>query len=188
MTISNLFLVTLFGCALPIASAQQIENADFSKGKTGWTGDGKAVFIDEKGEVSDTAKPGATPALRIELSKAAWKGIKQKLRPKANDSQIQLELQVKADAAFKRAPESREYSTTVDFREGGQYTWSGDVHPKCDILIRVKDETWQYRPMSLTPIDTWKTVTQSFAGLKGRQREIELLFPPGEGVVYLKGK
>jgi len=187
MKTSNLILAALFGCALHGASAQQIENADFAKGKTGWMGDGKAVFIDEKGEVSETPKPGTTPAIRIELSKAGWKGIKQKLRPKANESAIQVVLQVKGDAAFKKAPESREYSN-VDFREGGEYTWKAEVFPKCDFLIRVKDETWLYRPISLAPVDAWKTVTQSFAGLKGRQREIELLFPPGEGMVYLKGK
>ena len=182
-----LILAALLGCALSGASAQQIENADFSKGKTGWSGDGKAVFIDEQGAISDTPKPGATPALRIELNKAAWKGIKQKLRPKANESDIQIELQVKADAAFKRAPDSREYSK-VDFREGGQYSWGAEVFPKCDFLIRVKDEGWLYRPVALTPVDAWKKVTQSFTALKGRQREIELLFPPGDGVVYLKGK
>ena len=34
-------------CTVP--PAQQGENADFAKGKTGWAGDGKAVFIDEGG-------------------------------------------------------------------------------------------------------------------------------------------
>ena len=62
------------------------------------------------------------------------------------------------------------------------------MYPKCDFLIRVKDDGWQYRPISLAPVDSWKTMTHSFTGLKGRQREIELLFPPGEGAVYLKGK
>lgn len=187
MKIRNiLFLIPLI-CGVQGAHAQTIDNADFTNGKTGWLGDGKAVFIDAQGVVSETPKPGTTPAIRIELSKSGWKGIKQKLRPKANEAQIEITVQVKADSTFKRVPESREYSS-VDFREGGQYGWSAEVYPKCDFLIRVKDEGWQYRPISLAPVDSWKTVTQSFTGLKARQREIELLFPPGEGAVYLKGK
>lgn len=170
------------------ARAQKIDNEDFAKGKSGWTGDGKEVFTNAAGEVSETKKEGFSPVIRIELSKSAWKGLKQRLRPKSDETKIDFALQVKADAKFKREAESRAYSNGIDFKEGGQYGWSAEVYPKCDFLVRVKDEGWQYRPVSLAPLDAWKTVSVSISGLKGRQRELELLFPPGEGTVYLKGK
>lgn len=185
LTTRPFIVLWLLAAALPGAHSQEIENADFAKGKSGWMGDGEVVYIDAQGEVSDTKKPEATPAIQIELSKTAWKGIRQRLRVKPDEAVINLVVQVKAGSGFKRADSSRLY--TSDFKEGGQYGWSAEVYPKCDFLVRVKTDGWQYRPVSLAPVDTWKTVTQRFEGLKGRQREIELLFPPGDGTVLLKG-
>lgn len=167
--------------------AQEIDNPDFSRGKSGWLGDGKAVYFDSAGAVSETASPGSVPGLKIELSRNSWKEIRQTVRPKQKETEIRISLQVMADPAFKRLAESKDYSD-VDFDEGGGYAWSALVFPRCDFLIRVHDETWYYRPFSLAPLGTWKNFSAGFPKLKARQREIALLFPPGQGTVYLKGK
>lgn len=171
--------------SLAASQAQEVDNIDFAKGKTGWLGDGKEVYIDAAGAVSETQTPGSTPAIKIELSKNSWKSLKQKLRPKSKETEIKFSIQVKADTDFAPLAESKEY-TNADWKMGGEYVWSAEMYPKCDFLVRVKDETWYYRPIKLVP-GTWKKSSVNFAGLKGRQREVELLFPPGEGTIYLKG-
>lgn len=180
-------LSAILGLSLSGLLSQEINNPDFSRGKAGWLGDGKPVWFDSTGEVSETASPGSIPGLKVELSKNAWREVRQSLRPKQKESEISFSIQAMADPAFKRLAESKEYSD-VDFGEGGGYVWSALVFPKCDFLIRVHDDTWYYRPLSLMPLGTWKTLTADFPKLKARQREIALLFPPGEGTVYLKAK
>lgn len=178
-----------FTLALSLAglNAQTIDNADFSLGKRGWLGDGKAVYFNSDGSVSETSSPGAVPGLKIELSKNSWREIKQSLRAKLDETAIAISIQVMADPTFKRAEKSKDYSN-VDFGEGGGYVWSALVYPECDFLIRVKDGSWFYRPLSLQPVGTWKNFSADFQKLSNRTREIALLFPPGEGTVYLKGK
>lgn len=182
MKIRTPFLAAL--TSLHGAWSQQITNADFLQGKTGWVGDGIVVHISPDG--SEESSPGSHPAIRIDLRENQWTGIKQRLLPKAKDSRIDIELQVRADPAFERAETSRKYSA-VGFKDKGEYVWSGEIHPKCDFLIRVKDQTWHYRLMSLSPVGAWKTVRAAFPDLGSRQREIALLFPPGKGSAYLKG-
>jgi len=177
----------VLGMFLNGAGAQEINNADFSRGKAGWLGDGKVVYFDASGGVSDTESPGAVCGLKIELSRNAWREIHQSLRPKQKETDIRFAIQVMAEPSFKRLAESKEYSD-VDFGEGGGYVWSALVYPKCDFLVRVHDDTWYYRPRSLAPLGTWKMFSEDFPKLKARQREIALLFPPGEGTVYVKGK
>lgn len=181
------FYMLILGLFLGSLDAQEINNADFSRGKAGWLGDGKVVYIDSSGTVSATASPGATPAIQIDLSKNDWREVKQKLHANNDDSLITFSVQIKSSPDFKRLETSRKYSD-VDFGEGGGYSWSALVFPKCDFLIRVQDDTWYYRPFSLSPAGTWKSFTASFPKLKMRQREIALLFPPGEGSVLVKGK
>ena len=171
--------------ALVSLHAQEVDNINFAKGKTGWLGDGKEVYVDAAGAVSETQTPGSTPAIKIELSKNSWKSLTQKLRPKSKETDIKFAISVKADTDYVPLAESKEYSNS-DWKMGGEYVWSAEVYPKCDFLVRVKDETWYYRPVKLVP-GTWKKCSVNFPGLKGRQREVELLFPPGEGTVYLKG-
>jgi hypothetical protein len=180
-------LSAILGLSLSGLLAQEIDNPDFSHGKAGWQGDGKAVFFDSAGAVSETASPGSVPGLMIELNRNAWREIRQTVRPKQKESEIRFSVQVMADPAFKRLAESKKFSD-VDFGEGGGYVWSALVFPKCDFLIRVHDDGWFYRPFSLMPAGTWKAFSADFPKLKTRQREIALLFPPGEGTVYLKGK
>ncbi len=188
MTKASLVLAaTILGLFLSNLPAQEVDNPDFAKGKTGWQGDGKVVYFAADGSISETASPGATQGLKIDLSKNAWREVHQSLRPKQKDTEIQYSVQVMAEPSFVRLPESREYSD-VDFQQGGGYIWSALVYPKCDFLLRVRDDTWYYRPRSLTPLGTWKTITENFPKLKARQREIALLFPPGEGTVYVKGR
>ena len=167
------------------SAAQEVENAGFTQGKTGWQGDGKVVYLVADGTVSETEKEGATPALRIQLKKSGWSEVRQVLRPKAKDSAVSFGIQVKADADFKRLPESRDYSP-VKFTEGGKWVWSAKVNPKCDFLVRLEDKGWYYRPHSLSPGGSWKTVAEEFPELVDRKRELALLFPPGEGTVYLQ--
>lgn len=183
-TRSLLCLAVAIICLTHLQS-QEVDNIDFAKGKTGWLGDGKEVYIDASGAVSEAQTPGSTPAIKVELSKNSWKSLKQKLRPMSKETEIKFTIQVKADTDFAPLAESRDY-TNSDWKMGGEYVWSAEMFPKCDFLVRVKDETWYYRPVKLVP-GTWKKCSVSFPGLKGRQRELELLFPPGVGTVYLKG-
>ncbi|PTX95068.1 hypothetical protein DB345_12285 [Spartobacteria bacterium LR76] len=185
--VSLALAASVLGLFLNSTIAQEVDNPDFSKGKTGWMGDGKVVYFAADGTISETAAAGAVPGLKIELSKNEWKEVHQNLRPKQKDTEIQYSVQVMADPTFVRLPESKDYSD-VDFRQGSGYAWSALVYPKCDFLMRVHDDTWYYRPRSLTPLGTWKTFSESFPNLKARQREIALLFPPGEGTIYVKGK
>lgn len=187
MRTSHLLATVILGLTVCFLNAQEINNADFSRGKAGWLGDGKAVYINPDGTVSATESPDSTPVIQIELSKNDWREIKQKLHAKSDETQIALSVQIMAGPDFKRLDTSRKYSD-VDFGEGGGYVWSALVFPKCDFLIRVQDDTWYYRPFSLSPLGTWKTFHASFPKLKARQREIALLFPPGEGSVLVKGK
>lgn len=175
------------GLSLAGSNAQEITNADFSRGKAGWQGDGKVVYFDATGQVSETATPGSVPGLKFELSKNSWREIKQSLRAKPKETDVSISVQVMADPAFKRLEKSKDFSN-VDFGEGGGYVWSALVYPECDFLIRVKDGSWFYRPLSLKPAGTWKTFTADFPKLDKSNREIALLFPPGEGTVYIKGK
>jgi hypothetical protein len=175
------------GVSLAGLNAQEIKNADFSQGKAGWQGPGTVVYFDAAGQVSETASPGAVPGLKFELNKNSWREIKQSLRSKPKETDISISVQVMADPSFQRLEKSKDYSD-VDFGEGGGYVWSALVYPECDFLIRVKDGSWFYRPLSLKPAGTWKTFTADFPKLKTSAREIALLFPPGEGTVYIKGK
>lgn len=186
MKTNTILLAALLGLFLNCSNAQELNNADFSRGKAGWSGDGKVVYIDANGAVSATSSPGSTAAIQIELSGNDWRELKQKLHPNDKESAISFSVQIKADAGFKRLDASKKYSD-VDFGEGGQFAWSALVFPKCDFLIRVQDDTWYYRPFSLSPLGAWKSFTANFPKLKSRQREIALLFPPGEGSVLVKG-
>jgi hypothetical protein len=179
-----LLALTVF-CLGPL-HAQEVDNIDFTKGKNDWLGDGKVVYVDASGAISETETPGSTPAIKVELSKTGWRSLKQKLRPKSNETAVKFSLQVKAEADFEPLAASKDY-TNEDWKAGGQYVWSAEMYPKCDFLIRLKDDTWYYRPFKL-PAGTWKTFSVDWPGLKARQREIELLFPPGEGTIYIKGK
>ena len=167
-------------------NAQEINNADFAKGKVGWLGDGKVAYFGADGQISETPIPGATVGLKFELSKNSWREIKQSLRAKPKETSLSISVKVMADPSFKRLEESRDYSG-VNFGEGGGYVWSALVYPKCDFLVRAKDRSWFYRPISLKPPGAWKTVTATFPDLSNGTREIALLFPPGEGTVYIKG-
>ena len=187
MTKTCSFLIALLGLSISGLLAQEIDNPAFSSGKAGWIGDGIPVWFDVAGAISETASPGSTPGIKIELNKNTWSEIRQNLRPKQKETAIHLSIQVMGDAGFKRRAESKTYSD-VDFQEGGGYVWSALVFPQCDFLVRVHDDTWYYRPFSLSPLGTWKKISVSFPKLKARQREIALLFPPGEGTVYLKGQ
>lgn len=184
---TKLILSAILGISISGLHAQEVENADFSKGKSKWLGDGKVVYFDSAGAISETPGADKVAGLKIELSKNAWRQIHQTLRAKPTETETGITLQVMADPAFKRLEESKEYSN-VDFGEGGSYVWSALVFPKCDFLIRVHDGSWYYRPLSLFPAGEWKLFSATFPKLKTQQREIALLFPPGEGTVYLKGK
>ncbi len=167
--------------------AQEIKNADFSDGKSGWLGDGTVVYFDTAGGISETETPGSVRGLKFELTKNSWREVKQTLRAKSDESTLSFSIQAMAAPGFKRLVESRDYSD-VDFGEGGSWVWSALVFPASDFLIRVEDGSWHYRPFSLSPLGSWKTYTIDLAKLKTKKREIALLFPPGEGTVYLKGK
>ncbi len=175
------------GISLLGLNAQEINNADFSRGKAGWQGDGKVVYFDAAGKVSETSTPGSVAGLKFELRKNSWLEIKQSLRANKKETDVSISVQVMAEPGFKRVEKSKEFSN-VDFGEGGGYVWSALVYPECDFLIRVKDGSWFYRPLSLKPAGTWKTFTADFPKLTKSNREIALLFPPGEGTVYIKGK
>lgn len=106
------------GFSLAGLNAQEITNADFSRGKAGWQGDGKVVYFDTTGQVSETATPGSVPGLKFELSKNSWREIKQSLRAKPKETDVSISVQVMADPAFKRLEKSKDFSN-VDFGEGG---------------------------------------------------------------------
>lgn len=167
------------------AFAQPLKNTDFSRGTGGWTGDAVVVFIGPDDTIVPAGTPGSAPALRFDLRPNRWTTLKQTLLPRANEKSISASFAVKALPTFQRAPESRAYSA-VDFREGGGYGWSAEVWPKCDLLVRVKDGGWSYRPLSLQPVDTWKTFAIEFPNLTTRNRSFLLAFPPGTGSVLVK--
>jgi len=187
MKIPKLVVGAVMMSFLSSSFAQEIKNADFSKGKSGWLGDGTIVYFDAAGGISETESPGAVSAIKLELSKNSWRELKQTLRAKPDESTLSFSVQVMAAPDFKRLLESRDYSD-VDFGEGGSWVWSALVFPACDFLVRVEDGSWHYRPFSLKPVGTWKSFDVNLSKLQTRKREIALLFPPGEGTVYLKGK
>ncbi len=162
-----------------------VDNPDFSEGKKGWTGSGTAGFLDAAGEFSALEKPGSTPVLRVELSKTMAKTLSQRVSAKPDETTVNLRLRLLASNDFVRKDDARGFGD-VDFKEGGQYVWSAPVHPRCDFLVRVSDSTYFYRPLSLRPIGQWKTFSVSIPDLKNRKREVELIFPPGDGAIYIQ--
>lgn len=170
-----------------LAMAQVVENAGFGRGKTGWTGDGKIVYFNPDGTVSETAVMGAPTGLRIDLNRNGWKEIKQKLRPKPGEKQVSISFQAMAEPGFQRLEESKQYSVDINWKEGSQWIWTSLIRPKCDLLIRMQhDEAWYYRPLSLQPVGSWVQVSQTIEDLMGKQREISILLPPGTGTVLIK--
>src|SRR5205823_6294329 len=147
----------------------------FAKGKAGWTGDGKIVYLKADGKIEEKESPNSERVVQIELKDNRWTFLKQSLHPKTKDTSVTVSFSIKALPDFKPAAESREYSA-VDFKEGGSYVWSAEVSPKCDLLIRVQDTTWYYRLLSLQPLDQWKTATQDFPNLKSRNRSVTIAF------------
>ncbi len=114
MTKASLALAaTILGLCLSNLPAQGVDNPDFAKGKTGWQGDGKVVYFATDGSISETASPGATPGLKVELSKNAWREVHQSLRPKQKDTEIQYSVQVMAEPSFVRLPESGNTRTSI---------------------------------------------------------------------------
>lgn len=187
MKLTLVLTMAVLGLSLSGLIAQQVDNANFEKGKSGWLGDGKVVYINANDEISETPKPDFVPCLKVELSRNDWKEVKQTFRAKSTETDIQFSIKVKASPDFQRLPESKDYTKDIDFEEGGQYVWSALVSPKCDFLIRVQDSGWFYRPFSLSPAGTWKTFSADFPKLKASKRELALLLPPGTGFVYIKG-
>jgi len=167
--------------------AQKPKNADFSEGKKGWVGDGDVVYIASDGSISEEESEEAVPAIAIELRGHDWEEIRQRLSPRADDTSTSIAIEVMVGEDFKPEKESRNY-TDVDFQQGGQYLWSAEVTPKCDFLVRVRDEGWwYYRPIKLAKPGKWKKIKEKFPDLKSRQREISLMVPPGTGTVYIRG-
>ena len=178
-------IFSLFAVFLTQAYSQTIKNGDFAKGKSSWLGDGKLVYLSADGKIADTETPGAEKVLQIELKKTKWSTINQSLFPLAKDDALSVSIMVKAQSDFAPLDESHEYSK-VDFQEGGSYVWSAEVAPKCDFLVRVHDSTWYYRPVTLKPVDTWKTLNLNFKNLKARNRSLTIALPPGSGTVLIK--
>jgi len=180
-------LFVFFSLLICVASlsAQTLENGDFAKDKAGWLGDGKIVYLGSDGKISDLESPSSQKALQVELKKNRWTYVKQSLHPKVKDNTVSVAITVKALPDFQPLEESRDYSKE-DFKEGGSYAWSAEVWPKCQLLVRVQDTTWYYRPFSLKPLDTWKTFKMTFENLSSRTRSVTVALPPGTGSVLLK--
>lgn len=184
MTRPSLFLL-VFSLGIHAASAQALENGDFSKGKAGWLGSGQVVYLKADGTVSPAKVPDAELVMQVALRPTQWTWIKQSLHPHAADHDVAGKVTLKASADFAPMAESRDYSK-VDFQEGGGYVWSADVWPKCDLLVKLQDTTWYYQPKSLKPYGEWKTVKFSFPNLSSRNRSLTLALPPGKGSVFFK--
>lgn len=175
-------LSALLLCA---STTHAIDNPNFSEGKKGWTGQGTPGYLDASGKFSATPGPDAVPVLRFELNRNSPRVLAQRVSAKSDENDVTLRIQALASADFQRREDSKDFDS-VGFPEGGEYAWSASVYPKCDLLVRVKDSTWHYRPLSLRPTGKWKTFQISIPNLESRQREVEILFPPGEGAVYLR--
>ena len=65
---STTAIVAALGLSLAGLNAQEINNADFSRGKAGWQGDGKVAYFDAAGQISEAASPGSAPGLKFEIA------------------------------------------------------------------------------------------------------------------------
>ncbi len=180
-----LLMSWLLGWSCGALFSQEIRNGDFSKGASDWMGDGRLIYLDASNKVLSQPEAGATPVLQVQLKSSQWAVVKQNLHPSSKESAVRASIEIMASPDFQPLEKSRAYSP-VDFKEGGSYTWSAEVFPKCDLLVTVKDSTYYYRLFSLQPTGSWKTFQIDFQNLTTRSRGFSLAFPPGTGTLWIK--
>jgi len=178
-------LLALFTTA---ALAKDFENGDFAKGKNGWLGDGKVVYLDAAGAASETQTPGSIPAVAIDLSKTQFKEITQKFETPEGTGALTVEVTYKASPDFKLNDKSSKFTKDNSWSPGTTWYWSGLVFPKVDLCIRLdKPDGYSYRLSSVQPGSDWKTLHFRWDNV-GSKKDVKLsvIVPPGDGMFYLR--
>ncbi len=178
-------LLALFTAAAP---AKDFENGDFAKNKNGWLGDGKVVYLDAAGAVSETQTPGANTAIAIDLSKTQFKEITQKFETREGTGALEVEVVYKGSPDFKLNDKSTKFTKDNTWSPGTTWYWSGLVFPKVDLCIRLdKPDGYSYRLSAVQPGSDWKTLRFRWDNV-GAKKDVKLsvIVPPGDGVFYLR--
>lgn len=169
-----LILPTMLMVALAPVALADLENADFAAGKSKWQGDGKVEKVEGEN------------VLGVALSKNSFSELKQAFRMAPNVQRIRITLQVRASANYVLNEKSRSI-TPVDFSPNSNYTWTNLVYPRADFHIRLKDDSYNYKLVEVTPGGPWVTLTAEVRAIRRpTDLELALVFPPGDGTILVK--
>lgn len=167
-----------------VRAEELIKNGDFTSGKSGWSGNGQIVYLDSDGNEVKDERLG-TPAMAVVLSKTAFTDISQRIRTERDAPTLNASVTVSADERFWMDEKSSRYGD-VNWKPGSTYYWSSWVYPKAPIVLAVKASTNLYRMGDFSAGQKNVTLSADWdLGNKGTSGQLTIIFPPGDGTVYV---
>lgn len=161
-----------------------IKNGDFTAGKSGWSGNGQIVHLNAEGKEVEKESAGK-PVMAVALSKSAFTDISQRIRTGRDASTLRATVTVSASEDFWMDASSNRFSD-VNWKPGSTYYWSAWVNPKAPIVLAVKAPQNLYRMGDLSAGERGKTLSADWdLGNKGTSGQLTIIFPPGDGTVYV---
>jgi hypothetical protein len=190
--------------------ADGLENGDFAKGKSRWTGDGQVMYLKPDGTISPAdnsrssllppvasagtgtpaaaQKPTTTPIVEIKLKSTQFADFAQKFRTPKEMDVVNAEVTYKASADFKMNDKAIVFDREIGCKPGTFWNWSMLVHPKSDVVMRLdKRDNYLYKLDAASPGSDWKTMKVRWDNVGGGQDvTFHVVVTPGHGTLYIK--
>lgn len=182
VTLAALVLAGMMPLSL---QADYLKNTDFKEGISCWRGDGKPAFLNPDGTEGAEGDKGVTPVIKIALSHSQPRCIYQDYETRDKLPTQHIKVDVFASSDFKRTTDTSYYTSSIHWKPGGVWYWSGEAIPNVDFWIR-GSPGFIYKLADLKPGE-WVTVDGFWDSAPSAQdRSVYFIVPAGEGAIYIK--
>ena len=179
-------ILILAAMAVPFSlKADYLKNADLKDGLAAWRGDGEAAFLNPDGTEGAEGDKNVTPVIKLVLSKGSPHSVYQEYETRDNPTTQHLRVDVFASSDFKRSTFPSDYTSTINWKPGGVWYWTGVAVPNVDFWIRGAPG-FLYKLANLKPGE-WVTVDGFWdTPPPAQDRTVVFFVPPGSGTIYIK--
>lgn len=172
-----------------IEAVEYIKNGDFKQGRSGWSQEGRVIFLNAAEEELNQEEEGTTPILKVSLTRKEWSNLECKIKTPEGIGAVPINVELKPSKDYARSPEINQL-TDLDWPAGkGGWIWSGIAKVRNDLTVMIQSNTnfFNVQTKNFSEID-WHTLRYNINSLgeKKMERIVILSFPPGEGYVYIK--
>jgi len=179
-------LAILCAALISAHAATPLKNEDFAKGRSGWEGGGKIVFLNDADEPTPE-KEGGKPVLEVKLAKTQLTEIRQRFVFSHGERSLKTSLQIKTSPDYVRNDDAHKWTKDISW-SGGWYSWSNLVYPRVDFCLRLDGDKFYYLPRNLKTKGEWVHLKGNFNDMKSAgPKSLSLVFPAGEGTIWVKG-